>query len=232
MKNIYTALGDDLINPWLITNNRSIEEALCWINKGRSDFQNQNHVALYGKLCDHACKITKSNLIQGLVYVAVRLCIPATWLNDRDQFTAPRKAKYDNTKIEDTTEFEFETDEEFVNNCVVYSLFAKNNTNWQIFPNSQIALHGVERDMKMYNLLLKNKVFSPEAEAVLEASRAIYKLHNGEFNNPNASWYDVNKALRESRNITYDNLRKEFLHVISELAMEIADGVYKYGFLS
>jgi hypothetical protein len=37
--------------------------------------------------------------------------------------------------------------------------------------------------------------------------------------------------LKESKNITYGELRKEFLKAQESLAMEVALGVYKYGFL-
>ncbi|MFT4968065.1 MAG: hypothetical protein ACI9CD_001085, partial [Candidatus Deianiraeaceae bacterium] len=238
VKTVYNFPIKGLINPWLHTNNKSVDEALCWIDKGRNDFQHNNFVALYSKLCDHACKITQTNLVQGLIYLAVRLCIPATWLNDRDQFTTPRKAtKEENFALQskdNTTQeqhYEYEGDENFINNCVVFALFEKNNTNWQIFPNSQIGINGVERDMKIYGLLLKGRGFSPEAEAVLEVVRAIYVLYHKEFNNPNASWYEVQKELKESKNIIYGDLRRDFLKAQRILAMEVASDVYKYGFL-
>jgi hypothetical protein len=223
-----------LINEWFQTNNRSTEEVLCYTTKQGNDFQHQNTVALYGKKPqgDGTYIVTQSNLVQALIYVAVRLCIPATWLNDRDQFTAPRKITKTVNIIQEEVSYEYESDQNFINNCVVFALFEKNNTNWQIFPNSQIGINGVERDMKIYNMLLKNKKFSAEAEAVLEITREIYKLYNLEFSNPHASWYEVCKSLRESRNIKYDELRKEFLKAQVVLALEIASDVYKYGFLS
>ncbi len=238
VKTIYNFPTKGLINGWFKSNNKSEEEALCYISKHGNDFQNQNDIALYLKKCDHSNKVTQANLLQSLLYFAVRLCIPATWLNDRDQFTTPRKAtaeknfalqSKDNTTQEQ--HYEYEADENFINNCVVFALFEKNNTNWQIFPNSQIGINGVERDMKIYNLLLKGKVFTPEAEAVLEVARAIYVLYHKEFNNTNASWYEVQKELKESKNIIYGDLRKEFLKTQRILAMEVASDVYKYEFL-
>jgi hypothetical protein len=232
-KRVYNMVGKELLNDWFVSNNRNEEEILCYTQKKGNDFQNQNYIGLYNSFPNHGNKITSSNIIQGLIYVAVRLCIPATWLNDRDQFTSPTKINQNSGEIftNSTQEYEYEKDESFINNCIVFSLFEKNNTNWELFPNSEIGVNGAERDLKIYNLLLKGKTFTDEANAVLEVARKIYRLYNGEFNNPRASWYEVCKTLKETKNITYGELRKEFLKAQESLAMEVALGVYKYGFL-
>ena len=231
-KTVFNFGKDDVINSWFKTDNKS-DGVIGAITKNANDFQTQNTIALFGKPTNghYNTNLYEYNLIDGLIYLAVRLCMPATWLNDRDQFTAPRKTTKTVNVIQEEVSYEFEADGNFINNCIVFSLFEKNNTNWEIFPNSQIGVNGVERDMKIYNLLLKGKVFTAEAEAVLEIARAIYKLYNKEFNNPRASWYDVCKALKESRNIVYQDLRKDFLKAQNLLACTIADDVYKYGFL-
>ena len=57
-------------------------------------------------------RISVENLIPASFYYTVRKVIPATWLNDRDQFLFPN----DNWK----------TDTEFQNDCLAYTIF---NTN-------------------------------------------------------------------------------------------------------
>ena len=56
--------------------------------------------------------ISAKNLIQVSIYYAVRKCIKATWLNDRDQFLYPNDG--------------WKTDYEFQNDCLVYTLFNNN----------------------------------------------------------------------------------------------------------
>ena len=56
--------------------------------------------------------ITRLNLITSCIYYAVRHCIIPTWLNNRDQFTYPNK--------------NWETDFEFQNNCLAFTLFNNN----------------------------------------------------------------------------------------------------------
>jgi hypothetical protein len=56
--------------------------------------------------------ITKENLIVVSIYFTVRKVIPATWLNDRDQFLYPNDG--------------WKTDLEFQNDCLAYTLFNNN----------------------------------------------------------------------------------------------------------
>ena len=57
--------------------------------------------------------ISKDNLIQICIYLAVRWCITHTWLNDRDQFLYPSG--------------DWESDKEFQLDCIVFTLFHGQN---------------------------------------------------------------------------------------------------------
>ena len=57
--------------------------------------------------------ITLCNLIPYAVYFAVRLCIKRTWLNNRDQFTEPKKG--------------WRRDVEFQNDCLAFCLLHHKN---------------------------------------------------------------------------------------------------------
>jgi hypothetical protein len=61
---------------------------------------------------NHNWQITIDNLIESCIYFAVRKVIPATWLNDRDQFLYPNN--------------KWKTDYEFQNDCLAYTLFNNN----------------------------------------------------------------------------------------------------------
>ena len=58
-------------------------------------------------------KITKTNFMQISIYLAVRHCIKADWLNDRDQFLYPNDG--------------WKNDNEFQTNCLIYTLFLGQN---------------------------------------------------------------------------------------------------------
>lgn len=82
-----------------------------------NDFQQQNIIQInhlnmiYNKAAGQFL-INSNNLIVAGIYFAVRKCIDQTWLNDRDQFLYPN----DN----------WETDLEFQNDCLTFSLFSNN----------------------------------------------------------------------------------------------------------
>ncbi|EHE9212535.1 hypothetical protein IFW04_000550 [Campylobacter upsaliensis] len=88
---------------------------LAMLNSGRVDFQNQKLVYIKHYVGDesHALTLTLTNLIPCAVFFAVRHCIKATWINDRDQFLAPNK--------------KWEKDEEFQNDCLIFMLFHGSN---------------------------------------------------------------------------------------------------------
>ncbi|EOX5590657.1 hypothetical protein ACPSQF_000042 [Campylobacter upsaliensis] len=88
---------------------------LAMLNSGRVDFQNQKLVYIKHYVGDesHALTLTLTNLIPCAVFFAVRHCIKATWINDRDQFLAPNK--------------KWEKDTEFHSDCLIFMLFHGQN---------------------------------------------------------------------------------------------------------
>ncbi|MDR0733872.1 MAG: hypothetical protein LBF08_07435 [Dysgonamonadaceae bacterium] len=98
-----------------------------------SDFQHNNFIRITN--CENHPNrwtyITANNLIEACIYFTVRKVIPADWLNDRDQFLFPNK--------------KWETDFEFQNNCLAYTLFntnvsAKEGVNhWIPFTESEVG---------------------------------------------------------------------------------------------
>jgi hypothetical protein len=82
----------------------------------RNDFQSQNGIIVLNKKEQIAVPrgifIYEKNLIECCVCFAVRKAIPATWLNDRDQFLYPNDG--------------WKTDLEFQNDCLAYTLFNNN----------------------------------------------------------------------------------------------------------
>lgn len=165
--------------------------------------------------------ITQNNLILFFIYFAVRHCIPATWLNDSDQFLYPND--------------KWQKDSIFQSDCLTFTLFhgqnritSKEGVNHFIpFSESQVGakeafashfmhlfLQGkIKLDSKTTesnNTLFSNEdleqtcfiptkklEFSAESQAVFDAGLNLWKYyHSQEFKyskayNPNASLYDI-----------------------------------------
>ncbi|OYD79869.1 hypothetical protein CAV8706_1589 [Campylobacter avium] len=149
-------------------------------------------------------KITQNNLIHFTIYFAVRHSIPATWLNDRDQFLYPNDM--------------WEKDSEFQNDCLVFTLFhgqnrisAKESINhfipfseaeveakeafeshfMQDFIKGKIKLASSQNSKSIQKALFaiestsfipsKPLIFSDEAKAVFEAGRKIWQYYHQNF---------------------------------------------------
>jgi len=114
-KIIYSYSDEKRINDWLVqykTNNNVIG---CLIGDS-PDFQHNKQINIASQKPSNNqihMMIDYSNLIPVSIYLSVRLCIPATWLNDRDQFLYP-----DNS---------WEKDFQFHNDCLAFTLFHGQN---------------------------------------------------------------------------------------------------------
>ncbi|MCQ2614083.1 MAG: hypothetical protein MJ183_10830, partial [Treponemataceae bacterium] len=161
--------------------------------------------------------LNKTNLITGVIYNSVRLCIDSTWINDRDQFLYPNDG--------------WKTDLEFQSDCLAYTLLhgqnrisAAHGTNhWIPFTESEVNakqafestfitdfMKGRLKAKKSEELGLTNEgtvydgsqkiIFSEEAKAVLEAGKELYRYY---YSKPhvtkeanNASFYDIRAAFQ------------------------------------
>ena len=159
--------------------------------------------------------ITEQNLLECSIFYAVRHVIPATWLNDRDQFLYPRKA--------------WKKDKEFQYDCLAYTLFNTNiqsqfgSNHWIPFteqdlqapdkfqshfmadfiagklkPQTADTLFGAEESL----IPTEPIQFSPEAQAVMDAGRELWyyymhhkdkELYGAQSINVNASYYDIRR---------------------------------------
>ena len=118
-KTIYAYAEDKYIIDWLRTYYDKTNDRIAYLRMTSTDFQNQLSVfiTLHPSANDFKkvklATITKYNVIAFCVYFAVRWCIQATWLNDRDQFLYPNDA--------------WQNDMEFQSDCLVYTLFHGQN---------------------------------------------------------------------------------------------------------
>lgn len=213
-----------VINLWLktFTNDKNIINSIGILNTTANDFQHKERVRIEsfipkgGDLHKH---ITLNNLLEIVIYLYVRHSMPATWLNDRDQFLYPIDG--------------WQNDKEFQSDCLAFTLFhgqnritAKEGANhWIPFTEKEVnaptlfASHFMTDFIQgklnkktpvnenlftlmkepspmngQNNTLIPNEplVFSSQAQAVFATGRELWKYYFTQPNaNANASLYDI-----------------------------------------
>ena len=229
-KNIINYDGVKYISDWLEYNSKNIsKDFIGHLASVGNDFQNQRMIFIDDvnarrKKGGRHTMISSENLIVVSIYFAVRKVIPATWLNDRDQFLYPNDG--------------WKTDFEFQNDCLVYTLFNNNiqskyGTNHWI-PFTEYVVCSRERfkshfmtdfingepmfDTRVeeapllfyhhddlgggggsaeYRKQMK-RYFSDTAREVFKAGLALWKYYHKQPNiNVNASLYDIREYFQE-----------------------------------
>lgn len=223
-KNIISVTKNNIINKWLHKYFDTGSEKIAYLRFVPNDFQNNKGVYIVIKPNESDVResrittITTNNLIIISMYLAIRQCIEATWLNDRDQFLYPNDG--------------WKTDSEFQSDCLAYTLLhgqnrisAAHGTNhWIPFTESEVNAKQAFESTFMTDFMkgrLKKQdsgeleltkiessiydgtqkiVFSQEAKAVLEAGKELYKYY---YSKPhitkeanNASFYDIRAAFQ------------------------------------
>jgi hypothetical protein len=188
------------------------------------------------------------------IYLSVRQCINLTWINNRDLFLYPNK--------------KYKKDIEFQNNCLVYTLFSNNISSkhgvnhWIPFMEKEVNARD-KFDSHFIVSFISGKIiqngysdlfeqeeakfclkreFSPEATAVFNAGRELWKYYHKQPNiNVNTSLYDIKeyfqgrndkgKMNNKSEDETYNELIKNLRDTLNILAEKIEPKVYEYEFL-
>ena len=265
-KKISIETGRKAITHWISNYGvKATTDVIGYTGNNGPDFQNNQYLQICLKqkvfangTFNNATKysITGKNLIPISVYLSARLCIPATWLNDRDQFRAPNKI--------------WKQDKEFQFDCLAYALFHGQNritsadgvNHWipfkekevnapmlfeshfmsdfiagKIKPDAQETLFGSEDSL----IPTEPIQFSPEAQAVMDAGRELWKYYMWHRDvNVNASYYDIRRYFQgetngkmnpDSQDETYMRLWGNIKDALKVLAKKIEPKVYLYGFL-
>jgi hypothetical protein len=275
LANVYDAFGNEIgkkrinslvdsnyINDWIKPYRATkLENSIIgkFPFKG-NDFQNQNLIALVHYKREYNVEagqflINQRNLIVASIYFSVRHCIPATWLNDRDQFLFPYGT--------------WNNDNEFHTDCLVYTLFHSQNkisnadgTNYWI-PFLENEVKSREKfESNFMSKFLKGKlqpdtngglfnstapdngtlVFSHEAKQVFDAGLELWRYYHVQPKvNVNASLYDIReyfqgrnekgKMNNKSSDDTYNTLILNLRQSVKFLGAKIVPKVYEYGFL-
>lgn len=239
-KNFYVYKKEDkLINEWL--NFYKTKKCFVGVLMGDApDYQNNKYVSIQntiGKRHGKYFYINEDNLQISTIYLAVRHCIEANWLNDRDQFLYPNDG--------------WKEDMEFQADCLAFTLFHGQNrisseqgiNHWIPFREQDVDAKDVFASHFMSDYIKDKQIeFSAEAQAVFAAGKALWKYyHEQPQANPNASFYDIRayfqgrdkngKMNKDSANTQYMALIGSLRQAQKVLAAKIAEKVYKYGFL-
>ena len=254
--------NEPVINDWIVqfASNKRTSKSMGTILAVANDFQHRNTINLCepNKPWNHQFQwqVTPDNVMVSCIYFAARLCLEADWLNDRDQFLWPKDS------WKDDTEFQWD--------CLVYTLFHGQNrirssdgpNHWVPFSEDEIGTKDEIKSHFMIDLLAgkggkrhvqgdlfaaaegatRKPVLSPEARAVLEAAKGLYRYyHSLPDANPDASFYDIRLRFQgtddrgrmnpSSSDPAYNTLLTALRAAQKTLAERIAEGVYLHGFL-
>jgi len=183
--------------------------------------------------------IHSRNLLAGAIYFAVRHCIKADWINNRDQFLFPNDG--------------YKRDKTFQNDCLIFMLFHHQNriksfdgiNHWIPFTAREVAAKDNFKSVFMSDFLQKRKL-SKEAKAVFEAGKALWTYYHEtiwRLRTPpvDASLYDIRehfkgrdakgKMKNKSTDDRFNELDAELRTALKVLALKIQPKVYEYGFL-
>ena len=230
-KDFFVLQKKDYINAWISTYRIfGKQDPIGFLDGTNSnDFQHNNYVYVVNTKEQvknpRGLYIYGENLTECVIYYAVRHCLEATWLNDRDQFLYPNDG--------------WKTDLEFQSDCLTFVIFNNNisaehgENHWIPFTEQEIGCkkafkshfmsdfirnfmpgkypkneekQGIwalleEKDEKPAGEPPALRQFSDEAKAVFDAGRELWKYYHSQKNaNPDASFYDIRKYFQGETN--------------------------------
>lgn len=256
------------INEWIkpFRANKNDKNLIAKFPFKGNDFQNQNMIAIVHQSMMYNEEagqflINSENLIKASIYYAVRHCIEATWLNDRDQFLYPNDG--------------WKTDNEFQSDCLTFTIFSNNiqskfgTNHWIPFTENEVnakekfesnfmtdfikgKIKSEKQDSSLFEQTDKTNIsskangnvlqFSQEATEVFDAGRELWSYYHSQKDiNVNASLYDIREYFQgrndkgrmnaKSTDETYTELIGNLRQKLNVLAQKITPKIYEYEFL-
>lgn len=261
-KNFYGDLPKS-INKWIKEFDDKTKKGIGFMGNPSPDFQHNSQLYLsLIKGIEHFnfYNFTQNNIIQGFIYFSVRHSIEATWKNDRDQFLFPNDEWKTDTEFQNNclayalfsgqnkisaeqgvnhwipfTEQEVNAKAKFASNFMTDFIAGKIKPE----KTAENPLFESETEKELYG---KSREFSPEATAVFDAGRELWRYYHEQENvNVNASFYDI-RAHFQGRNAKgrmnsksddekYMELIRNLRDKLKILAKKIEPKIYEYGFL-
>ena len=263
-KTIYPTDPERTINQWIIsTRDRKNETIIGYQSSGRNDFQHTEYVYIVNRKDNlpnaRGLWISDRNLMEISIYLSVQHCLPRRWDNDRDQFYWPKESWRTDTEFQaDCLAYTLLTPRlciscaEGINHWIPY-------TEYEVDAKEKFSSHfmtdflagklgrkeGETGDLFSESIGLIPKepvVFSPEAQAVLDAGRDLWRYYHAQPNaNPNAALYDIRLHFQgckpnghmnpKSDDARYTELIGTLRERLKALARKIESKVYEHGFL-
>ena len=265
LKTISPVRKNGFIVDWLRLYFDKENERLAYLRFQGTDFQTKNHAFFTTSPSENdfreskVTNITHNNVIPMCVYLGVRQCIEATWLNDRDQFLYPNDG--------------WKFDRDFQSDCLAYTLFHGQNritsaegiNHWIPFTEQQVNapdnfqshfmsdfINGKLKQQNADTLFGEEESliptepiqFTPAAQAVMEAGRKLweYYLHKKDHElyaepvNVNASFYDIRAYFQgfengKMRNKSDDEKYNELLRDLRNYQKVLAKQIEKKVYL-
>jgi hypothetical protein len=258
--------GSEYFSKWVNSIKTTGTTYLAWLARVTlNDFQSNNTISLLNRKDQLALvrgiELNNANLIPGCVCFAVRHCIEATWLNDRDQFLFPAESWKDDTW--------------FHSDCLAFTLFHSQNristaegvNHWIPFTEAQVdAKEKFESNFMSRYLAGKGGAassggrmslfvdegpvsygahptsFSSAAQSVYDAGLVLWRYYHAQPGvDVNASLYDIRahfqgrnesgKMNNKSTDEGYNERIAALRAALRVLADKIAPKVYEHGFL-
>lgn len=256
-KKIVIEGNDTAITKWISSYGvKNTTDIIGYTGNTGPDYQHNLYLYITGKQTklksghpnnETKYSITKQNLIPISVYISARLCIPSSWLNDRDQFLFPNNG------------WKYDTD--FQSDCLAFILFHGQNrllsehgiNHWIPFTEREVDapdkfksnfmaefIHGKYKAPQSAGTLFGEEEsliptepiqFTPAAQAVMDAGRKIwyYYLHHKDKSNElyavdsinvNASFYDIRAYFQgrdEKGKMNSDSKDETYMALLREL---------------
>ena len=252
-------------NEWLraLASRTPTTNPIGILHSNGNDFQHQSGVFIdqeanksFGGL---HLKLTAAHLLPSTILFAARHCIKSTWLNDRDQFLYPNDGWQTDTEFQTNclafTLFHTQnriSSKECINHFIPFTeteVDAKERFESHFMTDFIAGKLASETSPNSNNLLSEQSfipseplVFSPEATAVFDAGRELWRYyHTQPGANPNASYYDIREHFQgrndkgkmnpKSADETYNLLLAKLKEAMEALRLQIVPKVYEYGFL-
>ncbi|MBN2663949.1 MAG: hypothetical protein JXR68_09900 [Bacteroidales bacterium] len=261
-KKLFYGKLPDTLNKWIKQFEDENIKSIAYMGNPAPDFQNNNFLNISTKKGTRHVNyysFNYKNILNGVIYFSVRHCIPANWLNDRDQFLYPNEL--------------WQNDKEFQNNCLAFTLFHGQNrissnegiNHWIPFTENEVNSRDkfesnfmskyIQGKIKpnespnIFDTLSEPKThyeiplhFSEEAKTVFNAGQKLWQYYHEQPNcNVNASLYDIREHFQgrndkgrmnsKSNDETYMKLITNLRDKLKLLAKKIEPKVYEYGFL-
>lgn len=217
-KRIYSYLHERNVIEWLRMYYDKVNESIGFIRMNGTNVQNNLGIYIASQLSPNDvhnhfyAEITRNNVREMAIYLAIRQAIEMSWILDREQYLFPNDAwKYD---------YEFQT------KCLIFALFHSQNrirsqhgtNHWIPFTEAEVNAQNNFENHFMSDYLrgkyakkdkpaFQQSLFEEEettdeyipmnhlsetAKSVMDAGRELWKYYHAQPDaNPNASLYDI-----------------------------------------